>query len=231
MVSHLLTSLLKHIREQAMITVYPHLKTLHSMLFRSGRVASVMVSSLLTAGVVGTAIPAQAFELRPLADCTTAVFREITQNHSWSGKRLQGCLAELYVEKRPEGVVVTAWRNTPVENGWERVAFSTAMGYFEVADRKTSEIAAHDIKTRAARLERCLASIITVNDPLECRDRATKSYVSGADIGTEEHRTVWLDDDGRYSIVEYAFGTTSAAANPPANLFDGQELQPGARFE
>jgi hypothetical protein len=80
---------------------------------------------------------------------------------------------------------------------------------------------------RAKRLERCLDSINTVNDPLECRDRATKSYSADEESGVENDRIVWLDDDGRHTVVGYAYGNTTSTPSPPADLLNGQQLPPG----
>ncbi|MFA7405488.1 MAG: hypothetical protein WC007_15960, partial [Pelobacteraceae bacterium] len=86
------------------------------------------------------------------------------------------------------------------------------------------------ITARAARIEQCLDSIIRVNDPLECRDYATKSYSTGAEIGIEYKRTIWLDDNGRHSVVEYDYGDTRATVDTPADLFGGPALPPGTNL-
>lgn len=177
--------------------------------------------------VLITFIPARAVEVKPLADCSIKVFREINRSHVWSGKPPKGCMAEIYVEKRPDGVFVTAWNSGSSERGWERVSLSAAMGFSEVADRKTLERACRDITARAVRIERCLDSIIRVNDPLECRDYATKTYSAGEETGVEYKRSLWLDDKGRHSVVEYAYGDSRAAVSPPAELFGGAALPPG----
>jgi hypothetical protein len=177
--------------------------------------------------VLTTSIPAGAVELRPLADCSIKVFREINRGKAWSGKRPEGCAFDIHVEKRPAGIFVTTWNKESSEHGWMRVSFSAAMGFSEVADRKTLERAGHDITARAVRLERCLDSIVRVNDPLECRDHATKTYAADDRIGVEHKRSIWLDDNGRHSVAEYAYGDSHAAVNPPADLFSGQALPPG----
>jgi hypothetical protein len=175
--------------------------------------------------LVGTAAPAADIPL--LAGCTTKVFEEIRRTHKWSGKAPAACPATIVVEKRTDGVLVTAWAIRSVEGGWVRTAFSGAMGYGEIAGKKELARAGRDILARARRLERCLDSINTVNDPLECRDRATKSYAAGEESGVENDRIVWLDDDGRHTVVEYAFGNTTATPSPPADLFNGQQQPPG----
>jgi hypothetical protein len=177
--------------------------------------------------VLTTALPVHGVEVRPLADCSVKVFRDINRSHVWSGKPPDGCSAQIYVEKRPNGIFVTAWNSGRSESGWVRVSFSAAMGLFEVADKKALGRAGRDIAVRAGRIERCLDSIIRVNDPLECRDYATKSYSAGEETGVEYKRSVWLDDDGRHSVVEYAYGDTRAAVGPPADLFSGSALPPG----
>lgn len=162
-----------------------------------------------------------------LAGCTVKVFTEINRTHKWSGKAPAGCPRGIAVEKRPGGVVVAAWVVKNDADGWVMTAFSGAMGYFEIADKKSLAQAKRDIMARAGRLGRCLDSINSVNDPLECRDRATKSYLAGEESGIENRRLVWLDDNGRHSVVEYAFGDTSATPTPPADLFGGEPLPPG----
>ena len=180
--------------------------------------------------VPGISIPARAVELQPLADCSIRVFREINRSHVWSGKAPKGCLAEIHVEKRETGVFVTTWNSGSSERGWVRASLSTAMGFYEVADRKALEKAGRDITARAARIERCLDSIIRVNDPLECRDYATKTFSAGEEAGVENKRSIWLDDDGRHSVAEYAYGDTGAAVSPPADLFGGAALPPGMKL-
>lgn len=170
---------------------------------------------------------AQAMDLRPLADCTVKVFRDINRSHAWSGKVPAGCSANMYVEKRPAGIFVTTWNSSTSQDGWVRLSFSSAMSFSEVADKKLVEKAGRDISARAARIGRCLDSIIRVNDPLECRDYAAKTYSVGEDLGVEFNRSIWLDDNGRHSVVEYAYGDTNRAVNPPADLFGGPALPPG----
>jgi hypothetical protein len=170
---------------------------------------------------------APAADIPLLAGCTTKVFDEIHRTHKWSGKAPAACPATIVVEKRTDGVLVTAWATRSAEGGWVRTAFSGAMGYGEIASKKELARAGRDIMARARRLERCLDSINTVNDPLECRDRATKSYSAGEESGVENDRIVWLDDDGRHTVVEYAFGNTTATPSPPAELFNGQQQPPG----
>jgi hypothetical protein len=178
--------------------------------------------------VLTICIPVQAVELQPLADCSIKVFRGINRSQVWSGKAPKGCLVGINVEKRPTGIFVTTWKNDSSESGWVRVSYSAAMGFYEVADRKALERAGRDITARAARIERCLDSIIRVNDPLECRDYATKTYSAGETIGVEYNRSIWLDDNGRHSVAEYAYGDTQTPVNPPADLFSGPTLPPGA---
>jgi hypothetical protein len=172
-------------------------------------------------------VQALAADIPLLAGCTNKVFNEINRTHKWSGKAPAACPATIVVEKRADGVLVTAWATRSVEGGWVRTAFSGAMGYGELASKKELAKAGRDILARARRLERCLDSINTVNDPLECRDRATKSYEAGEESGVENDRIVWLDDDGRHTVVGYAFGNTTSTPSPPADLFNGQQLPPG----
>jgi hypothetical protein len=101
------------------------------------------------------------------------------------------------------------------------------MGFFEVADRKALDRAGRDITARARRIGNCLESILRLNDPLECRDRAAKTYAVGEETGTEFQRTIWLDDNGRHAVAEYTYGDSSAAVSPPADLFNSPALPPG----
>lgn len=183
--------------------------------------ALLLVPALM---LVGTMAPAADISL--LAGCTNKVFDEISRTHKWSGKAPAACPAKIVVEKRADGVLVTAWTIQNAEGGWIRTAFSGAMGYGEIAGKKELAKASRDIMARARRLERCLDSINTANDPLECRDRATRSYSAGEETGVENDRIVWLDDDGRHTVVGYAFGNTESTPSPPADLFNGQQLPP-----
>lgn len=171
----------------------------------------------------------QAFaaDITTLADCAAKVFTEINRTRSWSGKAPAGCQARIAVEKRPSGLFVTAWSIEKADGGWVSTAFSAAAGYSELATKQGLAAARRDILSRAGRIGRCLESINSINDPLECRDRATKSHLVGEVSGSENRRLVWLDDDGRHTVAEQSFGTTSATPAPPADLFGGQLLPPG----
>jgi hypothetical protein len=177
--------------------------------------------------IIGAGVQAQAMELGPLVDCSLKVFRDINRSRIWSGKTPAGCAAEVYVEKRPTGIFVSAWSSSRSKIGWERLTLSSAMGFAEVANKKQLEKASRGISARAARIGRCLDSIIRVNDPLECRDYATKTYNAGDEVGVEYNRDIWLNDTGRHSVVEYAYGDTDKVVSPPADLFGGPALPPG----
>jgi hypothetical protein len=172
-------------------------------------------------------LPAYPADIISLADCTMKIFKEINKTHKWSGKAPVGCAARIAVENRHAGVFVTAWSIESAEEGWVRTSFSSAMAYAEIAQNKSLAKANKDIMSRAKRLERCLNSINTVNDPLECRDEANKSYLVGEASGIENKRLIWLDDNGRHTVAEYSFGNTSATPAPPVDLFGGQPLPPG----
>lgn len=184
-------------------------------------------ASVLAMFLILAAAPARAGDVATLADCTTKVFGEINRTKKWSGKPPATCPASIAVEKRTDGVLVTAWVIRNAEGGWVRTAFSGAMGYGEIAGKKELAKASRDITARAKHLGRCLDSINTVNDPLDCRDRATKSYSAGEESGVENDRIVWLDDNGRHTVLEYAIGNTESTPGPPADLFNGQPLPPG----
>jgi len=170
---------------------------------------------------------AWAGDIVTLAGCTNRVFREINTTRKWSGQPPAACSARVAVEKRDDGIFVTAWRFRNGPSGWERTAFSGAMGFAEVASRKELTRAERELLNRAARLERCLHSILAVNDPLECRDRATKSYLAGEATGMETDRIIWLDDNGRHAVAGYTRGNTSSSPVPPADLFGGERVLPG----
>ena len=173
---------------------------------------------------------ASAQDVVDLATCTTKVFKEISRSNKWTGKAPAGCLAKVALEKRASGLFVTAWIVEDVEGGWIKTAFTGAMGINEIAKKKVFNAANRDIMNRAVHLRRCLELINNVNDPLDCRDRASKSYLVGEETGTETKRLVWLGDEGRHTVVEYSFGSTSATPTPPADLFKGDLLPPGVRL-
>src|ERR1039457_1178360 len=147
-------------------------------------------------------IPALGMDVPRMAECTTKVFKEISQTKKWSGKPPEGCPAKVAVEKRAGGVFVTAWSVDRAERGWVRTSFTGAMNYEEIAGKIPLTKASKEIRERAARLDRCLNSIISVNDPLDCRDRAVKTYSAGEATGIENKRLIWLDDNGRHTVVE-----------------------------
>lgn len=180
---------------------------------------------LAAALLLFTSHSAIAYDLTDMAECTVKVFTEINKTRKWSGKPPAGC--RVAVEKRQDGVFVTAWRIRSGNKGWIRTSLSGAMGYAEIATAKVLAGAGRDIVKRAARLERCLDSINSVNDPLECRDRATKSYLAGETTGTENQRLIWLDDNGRHVVAEYATGNTAATPTPPTELFNGEKVPVG----
>ena len=171
--------------------------------------------------------PVSAGEVTDMAECAVKIFTEIHKTRKWSGKPPVGCQAYIAVEKRQDGIFVTAWTISGSSNGWARTSLTGAMSYAEIAAAKELARAGSDIAKRAARLERCLDSINSVNDPLDCRDHATKSYLAGEVSGTENQRLIWLDDNGRHVVAEYSFGNTTPTRSPPAELFNGQRLPPG----
>jgi len=186
------------------------------------RIMMLILPALLLATV-----SVSAADIAGLAECATKVFTDINRTQKWSGKAPSGCAPGIAVEKRAAGLFVTAWANENVDGGWVRTAFSAGMGYAEIARKKELAAANHDILARARRIGRCLESINSDNDPLECRDRATKSYLVGEESGSESKRIVWLDDNGRHTVAEYSFGNTAATPTPPVDLFNGQQLPPG----
>lgn len=166
-----------------------------------------------------------------LAECGLKTFREISRSGTWSGKPSPGCRVQTAVERRSSGIFVTTWVIDDAEGGWVRTAFSAAMDRTEITGKNSLARAGRDILARARRLQRCLDSIVSINDPLECRDYATKSYAVDEESGTENRRLVWLEDGGRHAVVEYAFGTTSATPTPPVDLFSGSCLPPGVTID
>lgn len=170
--------------------------------------------------------PAPAAELTGLAECATRVFKEISRTKKWSGKPPAGCPGKVVVEKRAAGVFVTTWVTETAGEGWVMTSFSTAAGYGELVDKKGLARASRDVMARAARLERCLESLKTVNDPGECRNKATKSYLVGDVTGTEHEQLIWLEDNGRHAVVDYSYGDTTETPQPPADLFEEDEGAP-----
>ena len=173
-----------------------------------------------------TTTPAAATDITSLAKCTTGVFKEIGRTRQWTGKAPAGCSAQVAVEKRPDGVFITAWAMESAGDGWVRTAFSAAAGYDEMADRRMLAKATSDIMVRAGRLSRCLSSIRTANDPGECRSRATKSYLVDETTGTENDRLLWLDDNGRHTVVQHTYGDAKATPAPPVDLYESIPLPP-----
>jgi len=168
--------------------------------------------------------PAAAADIQTLADCAVRVFSGISQTRAWSGKTPEGCPAHIFVEKRGDGVFITAWIAEGAPGGWARTAFTAAMGYAEMADKGAVVKAGKDIRSRAGRLGRCLDSFTAVRDPLECRYHADKSYLVGEETGTSHEWLFWLDDNGRHAVVEYVFGDTEITPSLPADLPNGQPM-------
>lgn len=170
---------------------------------------------------------ASAADLGPLASCATKVFNEINRTRAWSGKAPAGCAARVAVEKWADGAQVTTWISEGGEGGWRRTTYAVLLDYAEIADAKALQRGNRDVLARAGRLGRCLNSLLTENDPLDCRHKATKDYYVGEKMGTERRWLIWLDDGGRQSVVEYLYGDTVLTPTPPADLFSGEPLPPG----
>jgi hypothetical protein len=171
--------------------------------------------------------PALAVELGTLVSCATSVFNEIHRTHAWSGKAPADCPARVMVDKYTDGAVVTVWSWSGPPGAAVRTTYSVLMRYPELADAKALVTANRDVKARGRRLERCLNSLITVNDPLDCRYKATKEYSVGETTGTERRWLIWPDDEGRQSLVEYLISDTVATPDPPVDLYSGEQLPPG----
>jgi hypothetical protein len=170
---------------------------------------------------------AYAADVTELAACTVKIFKEINQTHKWSGKPPAACPATVAVEKRQEGVFITIWKIEKVNGGWVNTAFSSAEGYWEIANKKDLSKANYEIMSRARRLDKCLDSILTTNDPLECRQKAVKSYQVGDAIGTEKQKTIWLDDNGRHAVVEFSYGTSETEPTEPGDIIETSPLPNG----
>jgi len=184
-----------------------------------------IVISLLSASL------SHASDVNALAACNVKIFEEIHKTRKWSGKPPAGCPATVALEKRREGIFVTSWKTQEVEGGWVSTAFSSAVGYGEIADRKDLKMANHEILSRAGRLGRCLDSILSTNNPLECRQRVIKSYMAGEAVGEENRKTIWLDDNGRHTVVEFAYGNSEMDPNEPADLLETPPLPAGTVIE
>jgi hypothetical protein len=172
-----------------------------------------------------------AFDVTALATCNVKIFEEINRTREWSGKPPAGCPATVALEKRQGGIFITSWKTQGVEGGWISTAFSSAVGYGEIATKKDLEAANHDIMSRAGRLGRCLDSIISANDPLECRQRGIKSYLAGESMGEENRKTIWLDDNGRHTVVEFSYGNSEMEPTEPADLLKTPPLPAGMVIE
>lgn len=168
-----------------------------------------------------------AVELAPLAACATSLFSEIHRTHAWSGKPPADCPARVRVDKYPDGAVATVWFWSGPPGAALRTTYSVLMRYQELAQAKALATANRDVKARGLRLERCLNSLIAANDPLDCRYKATKEYSVGEATGTERRWLIWLDDDGRQSLVEYLQSDTIPTPDQPVDLYSGQQLPPG----
>jgi hypothetical protein len=167
---------------------------------------------------------ASAADISTLAECTVKVFSEINRTHKWSGKAPAGCPAGVVVEQRQDGAFTSAWVTEGGRGGWARTVFTAAMGYAEIADKNDVVKVGKEIRSRAGRLGRCLDSLIAVKDPLECRYHADKSYLVGDETGIRHEWLIWLDDNGRHTVIEYSFGNTELTPTPPADLPGGQPL-------
>ncbi len=171
---------------------------------------------------------AYASDVNRLAACSVKIFKEINRTQKWSGKPPAGCPSTIAVEKRPDGAYVTVWHIEWVNGGWVNTAFSAAEGFWEIADKKGLARANRDIMSRAGRLGKCLDSIIASNDPRECRQKVIKSYNAGDVMGTEMQKTVWLDDNGRYAVVEFTYGDSVTEPSVPADIIETPIVPPGA---
>lgn len=171
--------------------------------------------------------PATAAELGALVSCATSVFSEIHKTHAWSGKAPADCPARVRVDKFTDGALVTAWSWNGPPGAGARTTYTVMMSYPELSAAKALATASRDVKARGRRLERCLNSLLTVNDPLECRYKATKEYSVGETTGTERRWLIWLDDEGRQSLVEYLVSDTIPTPDPPVDLYSGERLPPG----
>jgi hypothetical protein len=130
--------------------------------------------------------PALAVELGTLVSCATSVFNEIHRTHAWSGKAPADCPARVMVDKYTDGAVVTVWSWSGPPGAAVRTTYSVLMRYPELADAKALVTANRDVKARGRRLERCLNSLITVNDPLDSATRPRKSTPSAKRRGPND---------------------------------------------
>jgi hypothetical protein len=172
-----------------------------------------------------------ASEVTDLAACNVKIFEEISKTRKWSGKPPAGCPDTIALEKRRDGIFVTSWKAQRVEGGWVSTAFSSAAGFGELASKKDLAAANGDIMSRSGHLGRCLDSILSANDPLDCRQKAVKSYLAGEAMGEENRRTIWLNDNGRHTVVEFAYGNSGAEPTEPADLLETPPLPPGMVIE
>jgi hypothetical protein len=174
---------------------------------------------------------ASASDVDDLGICSTNVFSEIAKTQAWSG-RTKGCIRDrVVVEQRDSGIFVTTWKLSGKSGNWEKLALSAAAGYRELIDKKLLAGVIRDVKSRARRLDTCLTSIKSSNDPGECRDSAQRVYSVGTTTGVDMERTIWLDDGGRHVVIGYSYGDSTVSDTVPADLENTPTLPAGVLID
>jgi hypothetical protein len=196
-------------------------------LFAAHKESIMKTIQLVTVAIVlSAASPAFPSEVEQLASCATKVFNEIGRTQKWSGKAPAGCSANVRVQKNGEGLVISAWNQEMMDEGYVRTSFS-AMESFEEIARPTERAAANrEIMSRAKRLSRCLQLTGSYNIPAECRSRGSKEYLAGEETGVKDVQQIQLDDQGRYASVEYVISNTMDTPTEPDEP-ENNELPPG----
>jgi hypothetical protein len=171
--------------------------------------------------------PANAAGVKGLAACTVSVFREIGRTQTWSGKTPATCHAAVAVTKVADGIAVSAWTTEPADAGWARTTFTAVLDYSEMASNNSLSAALRDVVERGNHLERCLRSLKKSNDPLDCQVKGTRDYLAGEETGVKDSRTIWPDNNGRHTVVEYKVGSTIDTPDTPIEVEAAQPLPPG----
>jgi len=146
---------------------------------------------------------------------------------TWTGKNPEGCHAKTMVTDSSNGILVTAWIMDREETEWVMTSLTVMMGYSEVSSPKALASGGKEIMERAERLGKCLIPVVKQNNPMDCRYSSYKEYSAGEEMGIERHWKIWLDDDGRKSVLNYIIGNTETLPFPDADLNPVNSLPPG----
>ena len=186
-------------------------------------ISLIMLSSIVASSANGA-------DVGSLAACTVAVFSDISRTQVWSGKTPRACHATVAVAKVAGGVAVSAWTTEAAEAGWARTSFTAVLDYTEIAGKSRLSAALQDVVDRGKHLDRCLRSLRKINDPLDCPVKGTRDYLAGEETGVKDSQTLWPDNTGRHTVVEYEVGSIVATPDTPVEVDEAQPLPPGLRL-